>query len=140
MGISNICDGKMKIFELKNKSDSIEESDLTVIKASLFSSLKDIEVWLENSDLTKSGVIVLIHDAPFGGDMTKIAQYISGTSSHIEDAMLIFDVVKGNPIEEVPYYDEYSCGGVSREEFEDTLKHASLPDDHPDKRDDGTTC
>lgn len=141
MGTCYICDIKMKTFELQNSADPLEEADLTIIKQSLFSSLKEIENWISLADLTKSGVIILISDTSYGGDMTKISEYINGTSSHIEDAVMLFDIVKGNPIQEdPPYYDEYSVFGVSTEEFEETLKQAALPWDHPDKRDDGTTC
>lgn len=131
----------MKTFELKNSSDSLEDADLTIIRESLFSSLKEIEIWISNADLTKSGVIILISDTSYGGDMTKISEYVDGHSSHIEDASMLYDIIKGNPItEDPPYYDEYSVFGVSTEEFEETLKQAALPWDHPDKRDDGTTC
>lgn len=130
----------MKKFELKNCNDSLEEADLTIIRESLFSSLKDLRDWITNVNLNKSGVVILICDTCYGGDMTEISQHINGTSSHIEDAEMLYDVVKGNVIKDPPYYDEYSSFGVPLEEFEEHLKQASLSDNHPDKRDDGTTC
>lgn len=130
----------MKIFEISFRGEILKEADLTVIKLSLFSSLKDLENWISQADLSKSGTIILVSDTCYSGDMTKISQYIDGQSSNIEDVQMLYDVIHGVKVENLPYMDEYTCYGVPIEEFEEHLKQAALNWDDPKKRDDGSTC
>jgi len=130
----------MKIFEIKNLNNPLESADLTIIRESLFSSLKELENWIIKIDLSKSGTIILISDIWHGGDFTKISEYINGTSSKVEDAEMLYNIIKGLPIEEDILDLDDCSGGVSKEEFEEHLRNASLSWDDLNKSDDNTTC
>lgn len=102
--------------------------------------------YLETSGLTKrdrSETKVIAALGREGGDMSELAGLVDGITQRPETnaaeewektlAPLITALLDPNYRDELP--PEKTCGGVSQEEFAETLAQAALPSSDPNKRD-----
>ncbi len=126
----------MKIFELQNKDDVLEKSDLLIIKESTFLSTDDLISWVLSVDLSKFKVNVLLLDVNRGGDLSQVFNKVNGVCHNLKSAKIIYQCLTEPVTEDV--IDEF--GGVSIEEFSEHLDQYNKSWNELNKRDDGSTC
>lgn len=129
----------LKVALIGEKPNFYGSVDVACLDSTFFNTKDRIEAWKSEDHKYTKLVLVLFHKDPrCPKDMTDIAFLVDGVVLY-DDKHTIEEIV-------IPLWNAWQgkydildpkecAGGVSMEEFKETLKQAALPSDDPNKRD-----